>query len=122
MFNLAVFLLINGLDTEHCFQWVGCRDVKGTNFLEGDYSTKERLDMARLRARWERGVLPLRGKRVYDMNVGRPMDAGDYVQGNASGNPEVGNRMVSTITIGSDPSVHVYPPVERFASDDWIED
>lgn len=92
MFNLAVFLLVNGMPPNLTFDWIKATDVDFLgNFTEGNYKLKERADMQRVQYRWEAGALPLEGKRVFDMLRGRPEDAGSYQQGLV---PHVGNRLV----------------------------
>lgn len=122
MFNLAVFFLVNGLPEEVAFDWIRCRDVRGTQLVEGNYSLKEYADMERLRWRWGRGLLPLRGKRVYDMNLRRPVDAGEYKQGNDRGAEGDGNRITTNVISlgGDDPAPSVYPKETRYDSDDWL--
>lgn len=119
VFNLAVFLLVNGLDEATTFKWISARDVKNGIFQEGDYTRKERQDMERIRFRWSTGMLPLEGKRVFDMRGGYPMNAGDYQQGYARSR---GNRWQPSVTLSmSEPAVRIYPEPERFDSDNWLE-
>jgi len=92
--------------------------------VEGEYSEKEILDMARTRARWERGQLPLRGKKVFDMNSGRPLDAGEHEQGRTTGAEEVGNRETTTVSLGGDWDFRAFQEAQerlRGRSDDWLE-
>lgn len=120
VFNLAVFFLVNGLDEATTFTWVLARDVRNGNFLEGSYSLKERQDVERIRFRWSSGTLPLEGKRVFDMKSGLPMNAGDYQQGYAR---SFGNRSSPVVTISaSEPATRVYEEVQRYQSDDWIDE
>ena len=118
MFNLAVFFLVNGLSEATTFLWICSRDFRNNHLVEGPYSQKEKSDMARVLHRWRRGQLPLQGKKVFDMISGRPVDAGEYQQG--AGREEVGNREITTISLGGDFDWSVIQQ-PRSPSDAWIE-
>ena len=122
VFNLAVFLLVNGLNEENTIRWITAQDFQNGQFLEGHYSSKEWNNINKFRDRWRRGLLPLQGKRVYDIASGRPLDAGEYKSKDdrVREEQEFGNRITTVLTIGGDPVVRVYPEEQRFESDDWI--
>jgi len=129
VFNLGVFLLLNGLNEETTVKWITARDFKDGQFVEGFYSQKEWNDIDRFLQRWRGGLLPLQGKRVYDIASGRPLDAGDYKASNPDtrAEQEFGNRITQVLRLGTPEDMAEFRAKEaardqeRGRSDDWIE-
>lgn len=72
-FNLAYWLLGNGLRPGLVEDWVFIQDVRDGHIIQGEYDTTARNQVRTLITRSENGTLFTGLKRVWDLKLGMPV-------------------------------------------------
>lgn len=77
-YQLATFLLSNGLPPQHLEQFVLASDINNPSGVvalptQGNYDAKAYRHLEQIRRQHEDGSLYSTAKEVYDINVGRPL-------------------------------------------------